>query len=134
MKNRQGPLTARYREQQKDYVNQWEYLYMDGQKKNKNQKRDLSTDEATFLRESNQYTFQPNKDRKKGASISPSKSPVPEGPDAFQINVNIGGDKKVITATVNSDAKKTARKFMQQHGIDIKYHETLTDLITDQQN
>ena len=123
-------MTARYRQEQAPFVNQWEYLYMDGQKKNKNQKRDLSTDEAQYLKESGQYTFQPNKDRKKGASISPSR--VPEGPDAFQINVNIGGEKKVITATVNSDAKKTARIFMKEHGIDSKYHETLTDLITDQ--
>ena len=130
LKNRQGPLTARYRQEQKDYVNQWEYLYMDGQKKNKNQKRDLSTDEATYLRESGQYTFQPNKGLKRGSSISPTRQ-VPEGPDAFQINVNIGGEKKVITATVTSDAKKTARIFMKMHGIDAKYHETLTDLITD---
>lgn len=112
MKNRNGPLTARYREEQKDYVNQWEYLHADGHKKNKNQKRDLSTDEAHFLRESDQYTFQPNKDRKKqNSSLSPSRAPggVPEGPDSFQINVNIGGEKKVITATVTSDAKKTAK-------------------------
>jgi hypothetical protein len=73
MKNRQGPMTARYREEQKDFVNQWEYLHADGQKKSKNVKRDLSTDEAQYLRESGQYTFQPNKDRKKGNSISPSR-------------------------------------------------------------
>jgi hypothetical protein len=52
MKNRQGPMTARYREEQKDFVNQWEYLHADGQKKSKNVKRDLSTDEAQYLRES----------------------------------------------------------------------------------
>ena len=51
LKNRTGPLTARYREEQKDFENQWEYLHADGQKKNKNQKKDLTTDEARYLRE-----------------------------------------------------------------------------------
>jgi hypothetical protein len=107
---------------------------MDGKKKNKNQKRDLSTDEANLLREPEQFTFQPNKERrgKPTSSMSPVRSPgVPDGPDSFQINVNIGGDTKVITATVNSDAKKTAIQFMKKHAIDAKYLETLENLITD---
>lgn len=134
LKNRQGPLTARYREEQKDYVNQWDYLYMDSHRKNKNNKRDLSTDEAAFLRQSNEYTFQPNKDKRRGSKVKPSSKEPAQGADvdSFQINVNIGGEKKVIVANINSDPKKTARQFMRQHDIDAKYLETLTDLISDQ--
>jgi len=51
--------------------------------------------------------------------------------DQFQINVNIGGEKKVIVATINSDPLKTAKQFMKQHDIEHKYLETLTDLIKD---
>ena len=117
---------------------------MDSIRKNKNAKRDLSTDEAAYLRESEEYTFQPNKNKRRNGAplqkmktlpaskISNGSPPLGADVDNFQINVNIGGEKKVIVANVNSDPKKTARAFMREHGIDSKYHETLTDLISDQ--
>lgn len=47
------------------------------------------------------------------------------------INVNIGGDKKTIIASLNSDPSQTAEQFMIENQIDKKFHKTLTDLIAD---
>jgi hypothetical protein len=51
----------------------------------------------------------------------------------FKINVNIGGEKKIIVASVHSNPSQVATQFMRKHRIEEKYHETLSELIADQQ-
>jgi len=53
--------------------------------------------------------------------------------ETFQINVNIGNERKVIVANLLSDPSKTAGRFIKQHGIDAKHHQTLSNLIIQQQ-
>ena len=108
-------------------------------------------DELEFNREPEAYTFQPNPDRTDGkrkpampenlstnrrASLrnqNNSSSPGAAGPEVFQINVNIKGQKKIITANTDSDPAETAQRFIDKYGVDQNYHQTLTDLIADQQ-
>ena len=137
-------------EQKKDpkFDNQWDYLHNDATNKNKNLRQDKRTDERELEKDPNAYTFQPNPDRQ-GAKVRP---PMPEelstqrrslargsivpgaaGSEAFQINVNIKGQKRVITADTNSNPQETAQAFIDKYGIDQNYHQTLSDLIADQQ-
>jgi len=51
--------------------------------------------------------------------------------EQFQINVNIGGTRKTIIASMKSDPSTTAAKFMKQNNLDDKFHKTLTDLISE---
>ena len=53
--------------------------------------------------------------------------------EQFQINVNIGGTRKTIIASMKSDPATTASNFMKQNHLDDKFHKTLTDLISEQQ-
>ena len=50
----------------------------------------------------------------------------------FTINVNIGGERKQITADLTSDPGKVARSFVKLNGMDNKYVEMLTEMIRDQ--
>ena len=119
-------------------------MFVQWRKTNKN---DLSTDEVEFMRQPHEYTFHPNKDKPSGRdydtmrtdSSSPKgrkrRSPKRGGPspdnEQFQINVNIGGTRKTIIASMKSDPSATASKFMKQNNLDDKFHKTLTDLISD---
>lgn len=147
-KKAQGPLTARHREQESLFDNKWEFLHADSVRKTKTNKNDLSTDEVEFMRQPHEFTFQPNKDKggnrnyetMKTDSSSPRRynrdSPnrgQPNPNEQFQINVNIGGTRKTIIASMKSDPASTAAKFMKQNNLDDKFHKTLTDLISDQQ-
>ena len=62
-----------------------------------------------------------------------NSSPGAAGPEVFQINVNIKGQKQVITSNPDSDPSETAQRFIDKYGVDQNYHQTLTDLIADQQ-
>jgi hypothetical protein len=46
--------------------------------------------------------------------------------------VNIGGSKKQTTAHIDADPSSIASRFINEHGVDPKYHYTLTQLIDDQ--
>lgn len=113
-------------------------------------KRDTRTDEVEYMKDPDAYTFQPNPERldsKRKAPPMPehlstnrraslrnqNSSPGAAGPEVFQINVNIKGQKKVITANTDSDPAETAQRFIDKYGVDQNYHQTLTDLIADQQ-
>lgn len=50
----------------------------------------------------------------------------------FQISVNIGGSKKQTQAHIDADPSSIASRFINEHGVDPKYHYTLTQLIDDQ--
>lgn len=49
----------------------------------------------------------------------------------FQISVNIGGSKKQIQANVDADPGDIARRFINEHGIDAKFQDTLEQMIAD---
>ena len=132
------------------YENQWEYLHGDSINKNKNLRRDTLKDEVEFNKEPEAFTFQPNPDkvdpnrraanpddlstfRRASLRTGLNSSPGAAGPEVFQINVNIKGQKKVITANTDSDPAETAQRFINKYGVDQNYHSTLTDLIADQQ-
>ena len=133
-KNRLGPLTARHREEQRKFPNQWEYLHNDAHAKNKNNKRDLDRDDVDFYKDPKEYTFQPNSSSpNKSRPGSPTKPGSSPDKSVFKINVNIGGEKKIIVASVHSKPSQVASQFMRKHKIEDKYHETLTELIADQQ-
>lgn len=70
LKNRQGPLTARYRELQSRYHSHWDFLHSEGQHRSKTQRRDKTKDEVDLERERAEFTFRPNR---KQSSMSPSK-------------------------------------------------------------
>ena len=55
-----------------------------------------------------------------------------KGDQTFQISVNIGGSKKQTTAHIDADPSSIASRFINEHGVDPKYHYTLTQLIDDQ--
>lgn len=152
-----GSLTQRHRELKSQFKDKWDYLHSDYSKKSKRNKRDLATDEVEYGRGKDQFTFHP--DTRKPSSVSPTRrinvkdnqikripSPrkkfsIPGGSgvrnslsknnEQFMINVNIGGDKKTIIASLNSDPSHTAEQFMSENQIDKKFHKTLTDLIAD---
>ena len=46
--------------------------------------------------------------------------------------MNIGGSKKQTTAHIDADPSSIASRFITEHGVDPKYHYTLTQLIDDQ--
>lgn len=129
-------------EQKKDpkYENQWDYLYGDSIKKNKNLKEDKRTDEHEYLKDPDAYTFHPNPEKldhksrppkpeelstnlrsKARGSIS-GQSPGAAGAEVFQINVNIKGQKRIITADTNSDPQETAQSFIDKYNINQNYH------------
>lgn len=115
------------------FENKWEFLHADSVRKTKNQRTDLSTDEVEFMRQPHEFTFQPNKDKSgantrgnyetmKTDSSSPRRPQKPGSPqrgdsplanEQFQINVNIGGTRKTIIASMKSDPASTAQKFMK---------------------
>ena len=113
MKNRQGPLTARHREIQSRFSDQWDYLYSDSLAKSKTFKKDKTQDEIDIVKHENEYTFQPNKNNKSSKlDSSVSRSQGGESPlfkqrsvreESFQIIVNIAGHKNVIIANLSSD-------------------------------
>mmetsp|Transcript_5313 Transcript_5313/g.8950 ORF Transcript_5313/g.8950 Transcript_5313/m.8950 type:complete len:136 (+) Transcript_5313:1628-2035(+) len=73
LKNRLGPLTARHREKQSKFPNQWEFLHVDGLKKSKTFKTDKTLDDVLLEREQQEYTFKPDTSKKGAASLSPTK-------------------------------------------------------------
>lgn len=116
-----GNLTARHREQESMFENKWEFLHADSVRKTKNQRTDLSTDEVEFMRQPHEFTFQPNKDKSGGNTRgnyetmktdsssprrykkqggSPKEGESPLSNEQFQINVNIGGTRKTIIASM----------------------------------
>jgi len=133
----------RYAEVENQFPDKWEYLHNDAAHKSKTFKRDIDKEEKELLKENEQYTFQPNKNGKaksprKGersfADFSPRRDlDIDMLNESFQINVNIGSERKVIVANLGSDPAKTAGLFIKQHGIDPKHHQTLTNLIIQQQ-
>jgi len=50
----------------------------------------------------------------------------------FTINVNIGGERKKITANLTSDPGEVARTFVEDNEMDSKYVQMLTEMIRDQ--
>mmetsp|Transcript_42012 Transcript_42012/g.64349 ORF Transcript_42012/g.64349 Transcript_42012/m.64349 type:complete len:185 (-) Transcript_42012:41-595(-) len=106
-KNRQGPLTARHREKQAQFENQWEFLHSQSIK-SQTYARMKTQDEVEFERDHQEYTFQPNQK-------SPSR------PRQIQINMNIGSEKKVIVTDTNADPHKAATIFMRENGVEKKY-------------
>ena len=72
--------------------------------------------------------------RKHLATISPGRRPSSRFSNAsedkadqtFQISVNIGGSKKQTTAHIDADPASIASRFITEHGVDPKYHYTLT--------
>jgi hypothetical protein len=77
-------------------------------------------DEYDFSRDEKEYTFIPNASR---SGISPSRFDNSKGFDdsTFQINVNIGNVKRVITASLNSSPERTAAAFISSNKLDKKY-------------
>jgi len=146
-----GNFTARHREQESMFENKWEFLHADSVRKTKVSKNDLSRDDVDYMRQPHEFTFQPNKDKTsarnyetmKTDSSSPTRYNKKQGSsptakeslanEQFQINVNIGGTRKTIIASMKSDPSSTAAKFMKQNNLDDKFHKTLTDLISEQQ-
>ena len=112
---------ARHKRDNK-FDDQWEYLYGDSINKNKNLRKDHATDEVEFNKDPEAYTFQPNPERADLRRKAPrpeelstnkraaqrNQNSAPAGPEVFQINVNIKGQKKVITANTDSDPAETA--------------------------
>lgn len=50
-------------------ISKWDILYMEGEKTNKNIKKDLRDDEVALMRNSHEYTFQPNTERQESPSM-----------------------------------------------------------------
>ena len=70
------------------------------------------------------------------ASPSPLKN-IPDDSNSeddqnFQISVSIGGDKKQIKARLDQRSENIALRFINEHGINIKFLKDLTKLIDDQ--
>ncbi len=122
--NRHGPLTARHREKQSLFENQWKFLHSQNIK-SQQYARMKTQDEVEYERDEKEYTFQPN------SSKSPSR--LPRHPRQIQINMNIGSEKKVIITDTNADPHKAASAFMRENGIEKKYLQTISDLIHEQQ-
>ena len=61
-----GPLTARHREQESMFENKWEFLHADSVRKTKAGKQDITQDEIEMQRAPNEYTFRPNRNRREG--------------------------------------------------------------------
>ena len=65
----EGPLTARHREKESMFENKWEFLHADSVRKTKTSKNDLTTDEVEFMKERDEYTFQPNQKKSKNGGM-----------------------------------------------------------------
>jgi len=92
-------------------------LHKDSIQKNKNIKKDLTTDEILLLRDPEKFTFKPYiPDRANGTLRSRTVEAK-----RIKINVNIEGEKRLIEAYVDQDPQIVAKKFILKSGIDPKY-------------
>ena len=139
---KEGPLTARHREQERMYGNKWDFLHADSMRKTKQNKNDLTKDEIDYDREKDEYTFHPNKagginpESQRTNSSSPNRkngrgSPIRGEP--FEMNVNIGGQRLSLKTDTAADPHVAARKFMKANNLEDKFLNTLVEIISDQQ-